>query len=233
MTAKQPLVLVPGLLCTAALWAPQMAALSDVADMTVADHASHDTMDGIASAILAKAPERFALAGLSMGGYISLAIVLKAPERVTRLALLDTGSRADTAERMEQRLKRNELGRGAGAVAVQDELMPALIHKDRLTDRPLVETIRQMAIDIGVDGLIRQHAALMGRADSRPLLGQVRCPTLVLVGREDVLTPLELSQEIVAGIRGARLEIIPDCGHLSTMEQPEAVNEALRDWLAW
>jgi pimeloyl-ACP methyl ester carboxylesterase len=233
MAAKQNLVLVPGLLCTEALWAPQMAALSDVADMTVADHASHDTMDGIAAAILAKAPERFALAGLSMGGYVALAVTLKAPERVTRLALLDTGSRADTPERKEARLKRNELARQKGAVAVQDELMSVLIHPDRLSDKPLVDAVRQMAVDIGTDGLIRQHAALMGRPDSRPLLGQIRCPTLVLAGREDVLTPLELSQEIVAGIPGARLEIIPHCGHLSTMERPEAINKVLRAWLSW
>jgi len=91
----------------------------------------------------------------------------------------------------------------------------------------------QMAVDIGVDAFIRQHAALMGRRDNRPFLPQIRCPTLVLIGRQDVLTPLELSQEITAAIAGARLEIIEDCGHLSTLEQPDAVNRALRDWLTW
>lgn len=233
MAAKQPLVLVPGLLCSAALWAPQIAALSDIAEMTVADHTRHDTMHGIASSILAKAPERFALAGLSMGGYIAQEIVREAPHRVTRLALLDTGARADAPERKEQRLRRNELARREGAVAVQDELMSSLIHKDRLSDQPLVEAIRQMAVDTGTDALIRQHAALMSRSDLRPSLPQIRCPTLVLVGRQDRLTPLELAQEIAAGIPGARLEIIEDCGHLSTMEQPEAVNKALRAWLGW
>ena len=109
--------------------------------------------------------------------------------------------------------------------------MPVLIHKARLADKPLVETILQMADDIGVEAFKRQQAALMGRPDNRPLLPSIRCPTLVLVGREDALTPVELSQEIAAGIPGAKLEIVPDCGHLSTMERPEAVNRALRAWL--
>lgn len=231
MAAKTKLVLVPGLLCTRALWAPQLAGLADIADMTVPDHTRHDTMAGIAKSILVDAPERFALAGLSMGGYIAYEIVRQAPERVTRLALLDTGSGADTPERKELRLKRNELARREGAGAVQDELMPVLIHKDRLADKAFTGLIRQMAEDIGVDGLIRQHAAIMGRADSRPLLAHIRCPTVVIVGREDALTPLAMAQEIAAGIPGARLEIIPHCGHLSTLEQPEAVNRILRAWL--
>jgi pimeloyl-ACP methyl ester carboxylesterase len=231
MVAKTNLVLVPGLLCSAALWAPQVAALGDVADMMIAEHMRHDTMAGIAGSVLDAAPDRFALAGLSMGGYIAYEIIRQAPERVTRLALLDTGSRADTPERKEQRLRRNALAQREGAGAVQDELMPLLIHKDRLADEELVGRIRQMAVDIGLDGLLRQHAALMGRPDNRPFLSSIRCPTLVLVGREDALTPVELSQEIAAAIPGARLEIIPHCGHLSTLEQPEAVNRALRGWL--
>jgi len=231
MAAKTNLVLVPGLLCTRALWEPQIAALGDIADITVADHTRHDTMDAIARSILAAAPERFALAGLSMGGYISYAILRQAPQRVTRLALLDTGCRADTPERKEQRLRRNELARREGAGAVQDELMPLLIHKDRLGDKAFTALVRQMAVDTGTEALVRQHAALMGRPDSRPFLASIKCPTLVLVGREDALTPVEIAQEIVAGIPGARLEIIPDCGHLSTMERPEAVNRALRAWL--
>ncbi|KAB2919766.1 MAG: alpha/beta fold hydrolase [Hyphomicrobiaceae bacterium] len=231
MAVRQSLVLVPGLLCTAALWAPQMAALADIADMTVPDHTRHDSMAAIAGSILEAAPERFALAGLSMGGYIAFEIVRRAPERVMRLALLDTGARPDTPERKELRLRRNELARREGAGAVQDELMPALIHKDRLADKALTGMIRQMAVDTGAEAMARQHAAIMGRPDNRPLLPRIECPTLVVVGREDALTPIELAQEMVAGIPGARLEIIPDCGHLSTLERPEAVNRVLRVWL--
>jgi pimeloyl-ACP methyl ester carboxylesterase len=231
MASRTNLVLVPGFLCTRILWEPQIASLSDIAAISVADHTRHETMEAIARSILAAAPERFALAGLSMGGYISYEILRQAPERVTRLALLDTGCRADTPERKEMRLRRNEKARREGAGAVQDELMSVLIHKDRLADKDLTARIRQMAVVMGTDALIRQHAALMGRPDSRPFLASIKCPTLVLVGREDSLTPVEMAEEIAAGIAGARLEIIPNCGHLSTMEQPEAVNAAMRAWL--
>jgi pimeloyl-ACP methyl ester carboxylesterase len=206
MAEKTHLMLVPGLLCSPALWAPQVAGLRDIADITIADHTRHDTMGAIASSILAKAPARFAIAGLSMGGYIAQQVVLQAPERVTRLALLDTGSRADTPERKERRLQLNVLAEREGVGRVQEELMPLLIHKDRLTDKPFVDLIVQMAVDTGVDAFLRQHAALMARRDNRPLLADIRCPTLVLVGREDTLTPLELSEEIAAAIPSAQLE---------------------------
>ena len=231
MATKSKLVLVPGLLCTKALWAPQIAALGDVADITVANHRRHRTMRGIARSILAVAPRRFALAGLSMGGYIAYEIVRQAPERVTRLALLDTGSRADAPERKTRRLELIALAEQEGAGAAQDALMSVLIHKSRLQEKPLVDTIRQMAVDTGPAAFKRQQAAIMGRPDNRPLLAGIRCPTLVLVGREDALTPVEVAREIAAGIPGAKLTIVPDCGHLSTLERPAAVNRALRQWL--
>jgi pimeloyl-ACP methyl ester carboxylesterase len=189
-------------------------------------------MRGIARSVLATAPRRFALAGLSMGGYIAYEIVRQAPERVTRLALLDTGSRADAPERKARRLELIALAEREGVEAAQDALMSVLIHKSRLTEKPLVDAIRQMAVDTGVAAFKRQQAAIMGRPDNRPLLARIRCPTLVLVGREDALTPVDLAREIAAGIPGARLKIVPDCGHLSTMERPDAVNHALRAWLA-
>jgi pimeloyl-ACP methyl ester carboxylesterase len=231
MAARSNLVLVPGLLCTKALWAAQVEALGDIAEITVANHTRHDSMAAIARSILAAAPERFALAGLSMGGYISYEIVRQAPQRVTKLALLDTGSRADAPERAAARRELIATAEREGARRAQQLLMPVLIHKARLADKPLVQTIEQMADDIGVEAFRRQQTAIMSRPDNRPFLPSIACPTLVLVGREDALTPVELSQEIAAGIPGARLEIVPDCGHLSTMEQSEAVNRALRAWL--
>ena len=229
--AEANLVLIPGLLCTKALWAAQVAALGDFAEINIADHTRHDSMAAIAQSILDAAPERFALAGLSMGGYIAYEIVRQAPHRVTKLALLDTGSRADAPERAAARRELIATAEREGPRKAQQLLMPVLIHKARLADKPLVETIEQMADDIGVDAFKRQQTAIMTRPDNRPFLPSIACPTLVLVGREDALTPVELSLEIAAGIPGAKLEIIPDCGHLSTMEQPEAVNRALRKWL--
>lgn len=231
MATKTNLVLVPGLLCTKALWAPQIESLDDIAESMVADHTRHDSMAAIAQSILAAAPKRFALAGLSMGGYIAYEVIRQAPERVTRLALLDTGSRADTPERAAGRRELIATAEREGARKAQEILLPVLIHTSRLSDRPLVETIAQMAVDTGVEAFKRQQAAIMSRPDNRPFLPSIRCPTLVVVGREDALTPVELSQEIAAGIPGATLQIVPDCGHLSTLERPDAVNRALRAWL--
>jgi pimeloyl-ACP methyl ester carboxylesterase len=199
--------------------------------MTIADHTRHDSMEAIAESILADAPERFALAGLSMGGYIACEIVRQAPQRVMKLALLDTGSRADTPERREQRLALITLAEREGTKKAQEALLPVLIHKASLTDKTLVDIVLQMGVDTGTDAFKRQQMALMQRSDNRPLLPGIKCPTLVIVGREDALTPLALAEEIAAGIPGARLEIIPDCGHLSTLEQPDAVNRAMRAWL--
>jgi pimeloyl-ACP methyl ester carboxylesterase len=231
MAGRTHLILVPGLLCTKALWEPQIAGLGDIADVTIADHTRHDTMESIAASILADAPERFALAGLSMGGYISYAIWRQAPERVTRLALLDTGSRADTPERTAGRVKLIAEAEQHGVRRAQDILMPMLIHPSRLAEKPLVEAILEMAEDTGLEAFKRQEAAIIARADNRPLLGSIHCPTLVLVGEQDALTPVAMAREIAAGIPGAALEIIPECGHLSTMERPAAVNRALRTWL--
>jgi pimeloyl-ACP methyl ester carboxylesterase len=231
MVQRTPLVLVPGLLCTRALWEAQLTGLADIAQMTVADHTRHDTMTGIAESILAAAPHRFALAGLSMGGYIAFEVMRLAPERVTRLALLDTGSRADTPERSAMRRELIAAAERDGTRTVQERLLPVLIHKERVTDKPLVEAVLKMGHDTGVDAFRRQQMALIGRYDSRPMLASITCPTLVLIGREDALTPLELSQEMAAGIPKAKLEIVAYCGHLSTMERPQQVNSALRSWL--
>jgi pimeloyl-ACP methyl ester carboxylesterase len=232
MVAQTDLVLIPGLLCSAALWAPQIRALSDLADITVADHTRHESMEEIAKAILAVAPPRFAVAGLSMGGYIAYEIIRQAADRVTRLALLDTGARADAPERRAGRLRLIALAEQAGAASAQRELLPQLIHPARLADKPLVDAVLQMAMDTGVEAFKRQQMAIMARPDNLPLLSSIRCPTLVLVGREDALTPPALAQEIAGGIAGSRLEIIADCGHLSTLERPEPVNQALRTWLS-
>lgn len=231
MTAKASLILVPGLLCTGALWAPQMAALGDIADCAVVDHTRHDSMAGIAGSILASGPARFALAGLSMGGYIAFEILRQAPDRVERLALLDTAVAADTPERTAARRALIATAEREGAEKVQEQLMPLLIHPSRLGDRQLVDTIMQMSTDIGAEAFRRQQEAIIARPDSRPLLSSIRCPTLVLVGEQDALTPVGIAREIAAGIPGAKLEVVPDCGHLSTLERPEAVSAALRAWL--
>lgn len=228
-----PLVLIPGLLCTGELWAPEIAGLSDLARITVADHGVADDMAGIARAILAAAPARFALAGLSMGGAIALAIMRQAPERVLKLALLDTTAAPDSEDIRNNRRFYIDLARsGRFDEITPDHLLQRLIHPDRLADGPLIEVILRMARDTGVEAFIRQESAILHRPDGRPGLGAIRCPTLVIVGDRDVITPLERAREIAGAIPNSGLEIIAGCGHLSTLERPGAVTDCLRAWLA-
>lgn len=230
-TTQEPLLLVPGLLCSPALFSHQISGLNSIRRVLVADHTRSDRMEKIAADILAEAPPRFALAGLSMGGYIAMAIVRAAPERVTRIAFIDTSARADPPEREADRRRLVELARAKGTREVQKVLLPRLIHPDRMTEGALVETILQMAVDTGVDAFARQQEAIITRPDSRPSLAAIRVPALVIVGEQDLQTPPDIAKEIADATPGAKLVVIPDCGHLSTLERPDAVNAALAAWL--
>lgn len=227
-----PLVLIPGLACTSRLFDKQIEALKDSREIIVADHTGHDSLGAIARAILQEAPEKFALAGLSMGGYLSFEIMRQAPQRVERLALLDTSARGDTLEKVEQRRAAIELARVGKFEMVCRATLDLSIAHSRRNDFDLKRAITDMAMDMGVDAWLLQMAALMGRASSVALLSSINCPTLVVVGDEDQLTPRECAEEMAGQIPGAKLEIIADCGHMSTMERPDAVTRILQDWLA-
>ena len=227
-----PIVLVPGLTCSARLYSEQIPPLWRFGPVTVADHTRDDTIAAIAQRILASAPPRFALAGLSMGGYIAFEIVRQARERVAKLALLDTAATPETPQQTAARKERIELARSGHFMDVIDILFPFFVPRDRRGDQDLKRTVHLMAEETGPDTFIRQQEAIMGRADSRLSLGAIRCPTLVLVGDADELTPPSAAQEIAAGISGARMVIVPDCGHLSTLERPQALNAALSEWMA-
>jgi pimeloyl-ACP methyl ester carboxylesterase len=222
-----PIVFVPGLLCTAALYAPQIAALKGRADCVVADHTRHDSMRAIVRGILEDAPTRFHLVGLSMGGYVALEMAAHAPERITTLVLMDTNARPDSREQPALRREYIALAEREGIDPVIDLLLPKFIDESRLDDAALVATIRQMARDTGVEAFVRQETAILGRKDARPDLADITCPTLVVCGDRDTLLPPHLSEEIAAGIPGARLQMIKGSGHLTTLEKPEAVNAAL------
>ncbi|QEL21840.1 alpha/beta fold hydrolase [Bosea sp. F3-2] len=230
---KEPLILVPGLSCNAALYAPQWPALADGRPILVAEHSLDDTLSGIVQRLLAAAPARFALCGLSMGGYVAFEVLRQAPERVTRLALLDTSVKPATPETNVPREQMIALAEKGAFDNVTTLLWQKLVAPARLTDEPLRLLVRQMAEDVGADGFIRQQRAIMRRPDSRPTLAGSTCPVLVLVGEEDEITPLAEAREM-AGLVGARgrLAIIPGSGHLSTLEAPERVTAELARWLA-
>ena len=226
-----PLILIPGLLDSARLYEQQLPQLWRLGPVMVADHTRDDSMGGIARRILANAPPRFALAGLSMGGYICFEILRQAAERVAKLALLDTSARADTPEASAMRRTQMALATGGRFAEMVEAQFIRLVSPARRDDARLRATNRRMAEEVGPQAFVRQQSAIMGRPDSRPGLASIACPTLVLVGEQDELTPPERAREMATGIRGAHLVTVPDCGHLSALEQPDAVTGALREWL--
>jgi pimeloyl-ACP methyl ester carboxylesterase len=189
-------------------------------------------MEAIARRILREAPPRFALVGLSMGGYVALALLRAAPDRVAGLALLDSSARADRPEQTARRMELVALAEGGRFDELVDLHFPQFVHRDRREDSELKSIVRRMAEETAADAYVRQQRAIMARPDARSWLPDIRCPTLVLVGDGDELTPPKLSEEIANGIPNAELVVVPQCGHLSTLERPEAVNAVLVDWIA-
>jgi pimeloyl-ACP methyl ester carboxylesterase len=232
MSEREILVLVPGLNCTARLFQAQIEALSPTHAVQIADHRRDDSLGGIARRLLAQAPARFALAGLSMGGYVALEVMRQASERVTRLALLDTSARPDTPQASANRQALMELARTGRFEEVHPLLWPRLVHPHRQGDAVLEQVVLGMMQETGPDAFLRQQRAIMERPDSRGLLPKIEVPALVLAGEQDAITPPELAREMAAAIRRASLALIAGSGHLSTLEQPAAVTAALRAWLA-
>jgi pimeloyl-ACP methyl ester carboxylesterase len=231
MREPLPTVLIPGLLCTPRLYAEQIPALWRFGAVTVADHTRDDTIGGIARRILAQAPPKFSLIALSMGGYVAFELQRQAPDRVAKLALLDTTARPDAPEQTEQRERQIEMARSGRFDGIAQLLFPRFVAAARRDDRALQALVRSMAEDTGPEAFVRQQTAIMNRADSRPGLGAIRCPTLVVVGADDILTPPDRAAEIVAAIPGARQVIVPACGHLSPLEQPTVLTHALASFL--
>lgn len=225
------LVLLPGLLNDHRLWAHQRVALADLAAITVPDLTRDDSIAALADRVLSEAPPRFALAGLSMGGYVAMEIMRRAPERVERLALVDTTARPDTPEQTQRRRDALAVAQAGGFDKIMPTMLPVLVHPDNLGRDEVAGVAKDMARAVGREAFARQQNAIMNRPDSRPGLPAIACPTLVLVGREDGATPVDRAEEMAGLIPGARLVVIEQCGHLSALEQPEAVSAALRAWL--
>ena len=228
---KTSVLLLPGLLEDADAFAHQVAGLAEVADIRVADLTRSETMADLARDALAQAASGdFALAGHSMGGYVALEILRQAPERIRALALLNTNARPDSTDSTENRKRLMALAErdfnAAVATLLERQLTPA-----HLGDPAITATIAQMAQSVGREAFARQQKAIIGRIDSRPHLAKIRCPTLVVAARDDAIMPLEVLQELAGGIPGATLEIVEDSGHMATLEQPEAVTQALHMWL--
>ena len=229
---KIPLILIPGLLCDQALWKPQVDALGTVADCLVTEkHMHYETIGQIADAVVAEAPARFALSGLSMGGYIALEICRNYGERVAGLALLDTSARPDTPEQKGRRKNLMALCRQQKFNEVVEMLLSVLIHSDRQQDLDLRRRVIDMAARTGSEIFLRQQCAIMNRIDQRPNLSKITCPTIIICGQQDRITPLDCAEEMAGKIDRSKLVPIKGCGHLSTMEKPDKVVTIMYQWL--
>ena len=225
------LLFLPGLLEDADAFQPLIEGLGPQVTPSVADLTRSNTIAGLARDALDQAPAgRFALAGHSMGGYVGLEVMRQAPERVERLALLCTHARPDSAEATENRRRLMALAERDFPAVIAAQ-MPKLLAPAHLADAALTGTIESMALSIGKEAFRRQQEAIIGRPDSRPHLGRIACPTLVVAGGEDQLMPVELLKELADGIAGARLTVIEDCGHMAAIERPDRVLEAFVAWL--
>jgi pimeloyl-ACP methyl ester carboxylesterase len=225
------LALAPGLGCTPELFAAQTKAFSGEREIVFVDTMQDETLSAMAARFLAGAPPRFALAGLSMGGYLALEIARMSPGRVTRLALLDTSARPDDEEATERRQRLIAMARAGKLEQVHIVLWEKLVHEDRREDAELEAIVKRMLLEVGPAAFARQQRAIIGRMDSRPTLPSIHVPTLVLVGDGDRITPPTLARELAEGVPSAELAVIPDCGHLSALERPDEVTAAIAKWL--
>lgn len=225
-------------MCDRTVWEAQIAALSGLVEPLVMEwDAGHTSLEKMAEATLAAAPGRFALAGHSMGGRVAFEVYRRAPERVTRIAVMNTGVTplaAGEAGAEEERGRRRllDIARREGMRAMALEWLKGMLPAQRQGDTDLVERIIAMFERKNADLFETQMLALLRRPDARPVLGTIRGPALVLTGELDAWSPPERHREIAVAIAGSRLVLIPECGHMSTMEQPEAVARAMREWLA-
>lgn len=233
MIEPVPLLFLPGLMNDAQVWQPAIATMAGH-ECRIADTSKHASVAELATAALTDAPcGRFALVAFSLGGYVAFEIMRLAPERVAALALISTSPRPDSQETMAMR-ERMIAAVSSGTAdfnTVASAFLPRVVHSSRVEDTALNNVLISMARNVGADGFMRQQRAALGRPDSRPLLKQIRCKTLVVCGREDQVTPPDCSEEMASEIAQAELVILEQCGHMAPLEQPKIVNEALSHWL--
>lgn len=232
MQGKPRVVLIPGLLCDRWVWAPQVAALGKVAEVTVADVSDRSSITDMAEAALSRVPGRIALAGHSLGGRIALEAVRLAPDRIERLALLDTGVGPTKPEEEPSRMKLVRIAHEQGMDAVADAWLPPMVWDKNHADKDLMRGLRGMIRRSSPERFERQQRALLSRPDALGVLADIVCPTLVLTGRHDSWAPVAQHEDIAARISVSKLDIVEEAGHMTTVERPSAVTEALLGWLA-
>ena len=225
---RPTIFLLPGLLCDAGIWQHQSAALGGFADVVIPDFRFVRSIPAMAQIVLESAPERFSIAGHSMGGRVALEVIRAAGARVERLSLLDTGIHPRKPAEDAARQQLIDLARREGMGALATSWLQPMLHPERAS---LIEPLMEMVKRSTPDTFENQQRALLDRPEARTTLSSIHCPTLVLCGREDIWSPVAQHEEIASLIPGAKLVVIEKCGHMSPVEQPEAVTAALREWI--
>ncbi len=226
-----PLIILPGLMCNGAMFAEQLAQFPE--SRAIEDYyAGCNSIEAMAEHALAQMPQRVSLLGHSMGARIALEIISRAPERVERLALVDTGVHPVAAGEQEKRFSLRDLGRSSGHRALIDAWLPPMLGSAARNNPALVEHLQTMCLSAGLDCYERQINALLHRPNAQIGLGAISCPTLVAVGEEDLWSPVSQHRDIAAAIPGSTLVAIAGAGHMLPAEQPDLFNNALRAWLA-
>jgi len=231
MESLTSVYLLPGMMCDERLFAPQIACLSRDYDVVVGDITGFDSIGAIADSVLSTAPEKFALAGLSMGGIVAMQIMAQAPHRVERLALLDTNPCAELVAMKTRRVSQlKKVKAGLLPVVMRDEMKPNYLASGH-GKQAILDLCLEMAEDLGADVFHRQSHALRDRADQQETLRNISVPSLILCGREDRACPVERHTLMHRLIPDSTLVIVEGAGHLPTLEKPEATNAALLLWL--
>jgi pimeloyl-ACP methyl ester carboxylesterase len=222
-----PIVMIPGLGSDAAVWQPTIDALGANAECIVGDTLSDASLPGMAARILSQAPDQFALAGVSMGGMIALEIMRRVPERVTRLALIDTNPNPDTPEQIARRETANAaMANATDLIALARPSVAYMLHPNASPE--IHQQLLEMTVRVGAAAYIRQNKAVMTRDDLRPILPTITVPTTIVYGANDLMTPVAYGEQLRDNIKGSRLHVIAECGHLPPIERPDAVAVLLR-----
>lgn len=230
--AETPFVILPGLICDSRMFGDTLSAFPD---STVIDgfYGGADRIEAMADYALARLPERCALLGHSMGARVALEIIRKAPERVERLALVDTGVHPIKPGEEEGRYRLRDIGRTRGMAALVDQWLPPMVAKAALNNDALMTRLRDMAIAAGLMIFEAQIDALLNRPAVESLLPMIACPTFSIVGEKDQWSPVAQHEAIVAAIPDAQLRVVPGAGHMMPAEAPDAFNRFVSEWLAW
>jgi pimeloyl-ACP methyl ester carboxylesterase len=233
MSERAKILLLPGLLCDAAIWSAQVAALEPYADVLVADFSREDSIEAMARAALALVEGPMNVVGHSMGARVAMEMVRLAPERVVRLCLIDTGAHPRRENEEANRQVLVDLAFREGMNALAERWLPPMVHPAQASNRELLDPLKRMVARATPEQHQRQIRALLDRPDARASLSDIACPTLVMVGRQDQWSPLAQHEEIAALIPNAELVVIEDSGHMSPVEQPGQVSQALLRWLGF